>query len=589
MSVAQKNHGKRKIVKTYDYVDKDNKLLFQAVRYVPKAFKQRRPDGHGDWIWDLKGVDRVLYRLPEVLKAETVLIFEGEKDADLANTLITKCLPKSDTTATTSPMGAKKWRKEYTESLRNKDVVLIPDNDPVGKEHMEKVRDSLKGVAKGIVWLDLPNLPPEGDFSDWLQACKKDKMTPDQVADDLMLQIQNAKSYFEKPKNPILGQESSNEIGRAEAEENPLEFPDVMSGLAGDFADLYSSYLESPRHFFYIGFLTCLGSILSGSLSLDSELKPQPRIFAVLLGESADDRKSTAINKCIDFFLNSTEFAVCWGVGSGEGLLRRFKNSSRLLLAFDEFRQFLSKSKIETSVLLPMINTLFEENNYEAWTKKTQVKLDNAHLSMLAASTTQTYQRTWDSSFTDIGFTNRLFIVPGSGKKRFSFPPKIPKVKIYDLRLRLNEVIEHCTQHPELGITEDAKNEYHSWYMDLPKSVHTKRLDTYALRFMVLMAVNGLKKEIDLETVQRVIFLCNWQLAIRQAYDPIDADTRMALVEESIRRVLKRKPRTKSELKKFTNANRYGIWLYSMAEKNLVEQEEIVWDLKKKKYFYSGE
>jgi len=215
----KKNREQRKIVKTYNYVNADNKLLFQAVRYDPKDFSQRQPDGKGGWIKNIKGVDRVLYRLPEVLKAKEVLIVEGEKDADFANKLLTKYLPKSDITATTCPMGAKKWKPEYSESLRDKNIVLLPDNDPEGREHMETVRDSLKNAAKSIVWLDLPNLPPKGDFSDWVQTCRDDKMKPGQVADDLMLQIQNTKPYFEKPKISTI---SLIEIASAEIEENPL-------------------------------------------------------------------------------------------------------------------------------------------------------------------------------------------------------------------------------------------------------------------------------------------------------------------------------------------------------------------------------
>ena len=59
----------KKIVKTYNYMDETGKLLFQSVRYQGKDFSQRRPDDDGDWIWNLEGVQKVLYRLPELLQA----------------------------------------------------------------------------------------------------------------------------------------------------------------------------------------------------------------------------------------------------------------------------------------------------------------------------------------------------------------------------------------------------------------------------------------------------------------------------------------------------------------------------------------
>src|SRR6266436_5508784 len=71
----------RRIVATYDYTDEHGDLLYQVVRYQPKDFKQRRPDGCGGWIWR-KSARHVLYHLPEVLEAPIVFVAEGEKDVE---------------------------------------------------------------------------------------------------------------------------------------------------------------------------------------------------------------------------------------------------------------------------------------------------------------------------------------------------------------------------------------------------------------------------------------------------------------------------------------------------------------------------
>src|SRR5205085_1935787 len=59
----------RAVEAVYDYRDEAGCLRFQTVRFRPKDFRQRRPDGSGGWVWDLKGVERLLYRLPELLGA----------------------------------------------------------------------------------------------------------------------------------------------------------------------------------------------------------------------------------------------------------------------------------------------------------------------------------------------------------------------------------------------------------------------------------------------------------------------------------------------------------------------------------------
>lgn len=355
-----------------------------------------------------------------------------------------------------------------------------------------------------------------------------------------------------------------------------LQFPDVMSGIAGNFANLYAEYLEVPKHFFYMGYLTCLGSVLADRLTLASEIAPQPRLYTLLLGESADDRKSTALNKVTEFFKETIEdFQICWGVGSAEGLQKRLGKRTTLLLCLDEFKQFVSKCKIEASVLLPCVNTLFESNRYESQTKKSDINLENAYLSLLAASTVQTYERTWSSAFTDIGFNNRLFLVPGSGERKHSFPGKVPDEAKYVRKINTKDILQHVNKHPELDITPAARELYDSWYMNLERSIHTKRLDTYAMRLMSLLTVNEFKSIVDEDVVYKVIRLMDWQLEVRREYDPIDADNQMAKMEEKIRRVLKQGAKTERELKQRTNAHRPGLWVFEQAKTNLMRADEI--------------
>jgi len=151
---------------TYVYTDEQGKTLFGVIRTPRKDFFTIRPDGNGGWLYGLEGVEPVPYRLPEVIKAvsegKTVFIVEGEKDADN--------LRKLGLVATTNHGGAKKWRDHYSDYLVGADVVIIPDDDEPGREHAERVAQSLVGKAKSIRILELPDLPPKGDVSDWLEA-----------------------------------------------------------------------------------------------------------------------------------------------------------------------------------------------------------------------------------------------------------------------------------------------------------------------------------------------------------------------------------------------------------------------------------
>lgn len=154
-----------RIQAVYPYEDENGNLLFEAVRLKnPKSFRQRVPIPGGKDKWSIKGVRRVIYNLPNVLEAieedRTIFLVEGEKDAD--------ALIKRGLVATTVPMGAGKWMKEYNTFFDNADVVILPDNDEPGREHAVDIVENIVKIAKTIRILQLPDLPEKGDVYDWL-------------------------------------------------------------------------------------------------------------------------------------------------------------------------------------------------------------------------------------------------------------------------------------------------------------------------------------------------------------------------------------------------------------------------------------
>jgi DNA primase len=153
-----------KIVAIYQYKDLDGSVLHETVRYEPKDFRQRRPDGNGGYIWNLNGIEPILYRLPEITEAirlgDVIFIVEGEKDADN--------LVKLGFEATTCPMGAGKWRMSYSFTLQGAKVVIIPDRDEAGRNHAQQIANQLYWLTECIKILILPGKGK--DVSDWIKA-----------------------------------------------------------------------------------------------------------------------------------------------------------------------------------------------------------------------------------------------------------------------------------------------------------------------------------------------------------------------------------------------------------------------------------
>lgn len=162
----------RRIVATYDYRDAAGQVILQKVRYEPKSFAQRRPDGRGGYTWGLGHIAPVLYRLPELSDPATALqpvyICEGEKDVDrLAGLgLVATCNFDGASAA-----GQKsKWRPEYNQHFAGRVVYILPDNDEPGRAHTQNVARNLHDVAQTVRVINLPDLPAKGDVSDWLDA-----------------------------------------------------------------------------------------------------------------------------------------------------------------------------------------------------------------------------------------------------------------------------------------------------------------------------------------------------------------------------------------------------------------------------------
>jgi hypothetical protein len=156
-----KQQERRRIVTCYDYSDADGKLLYQVVRTAPKGFFQRRPDGVGGWV-NKKHPNQVLYRLREVSENPIIFVCEGEKDCET--------LREFGFVATTAAGGANApWLDSYTDALRGREVILIPDNDAPGRQRVARLARALFGKVARLVVLTL-----EGDgvkdVSDWFAA-----------------------------------------------------------------------------------------------------------------------------------------------------------------------------------------------------------------------------------------------------------------------------------------------------------------------------------------------------------------------------------------------------------------------------------
>lgn len=168
-NVQEKPH----VVAEYIYTDENKKPLYKVMRYEPKNFIQAKYND-GNWVFKMNDVRYVLYNLPKVIESDVVYFVEGEKDADNLNSI--------GLVATTTVSGASSFNKrakEYCEFLKDKQILIIPDNDKSGYKYAEDIKKALDGIAKDTKILKLVDivkeLPEKGDISDVLKKYGKEE------------------------------------------------------------------------------------------------------------------------------------------------------------------------------------------------------------------------------------------------------------------------------------------------------------------------------------------------------------------------------------------------------------------------------
>jgi hypothetical protein len=207
-------------------------------------------------------------------------------------------------------------------------------------------------------------------------------------------------------------------------------------------------------------------------------------------------------------------------------------------------------------------------------------------LVFLANSTIETYKNLLDASeFVDLGFLNRLFVVIGNSDKRVAQPKAPPEAVLAPIREELACYIEglpalnadgSASRDAVIPLTREARQMWNDWYLRLEETGETARLDNLGMRLMGVLAFSSGQSEINERLLQSVLDILEYERKVRSFLRPIDAANPWAAMEQKIRSVLaQHEPLSKRDIRRHTNADRYGLKLFEAAMTNLACHNEI--------------
>jgi hypothetical protein len=452
------SEAKRVLAKTYNYTDESGKLLFQTCRYRPKHFKQRRPDGKGGWIWDLEGTRRVLYRLPEVVKAQIICVAEGEKDCDKLTSL--------GFVATCNPMGAGKWRDEYSQAVRGKDVIVfgdVGDDDGAGERHTAQVIQALFGKANSIKHVNLPD--GFHDVSDYI-----DSLSPETATDIIGKLIEQTPEL--SSLNSVISSAPSTYKGKL-VDDFPVPLSEIaFHGLAGDIVRRIEPHTEADRAALLVQILIVFGNVIGrGAWTIADSSRHGTNLFAVLVGETSKARKGTSLAHVLRIFGRADE---AWkqncnasGLSSGEGLIWAVRDATgkddpgiddkRLTVTEGEFANVLKVMPREGNTLSSVIRSAWDSGDLRTLTKNSPARATDAHISIIGHITRDELRRFLTETEQGNGFGNRFLWLAVKRSKCLPEGGKIESENLNDLVKRLHHAVKFGRAAGEISRDEEAR------------------------------------------------------------------------------------------------------------------------------------
>jgi hypothetical protein len=210
---------------------------------------------------------------------------------------------------------------------------------------------------------------------------------------------------------------------------------------------------------------------------------------------------------------------------------------------------------------------------------------------MMGACTIQDFTKTWTAKHQDVGFMSRLFIV-GADDPTTRIPvPREPdptalETLVEELKALFDEVRKCPVKYEWSPEAFEVWTRY--YYENFGDSEEWNRIDTYAFRLMALQTLLEGDEQVSKATVQNVVELLNYEVAVRTILAPVIADNQAAEMEALIVRALAGVDwLSHRDLYRKANASRKGTKMFADALRNLELDKQITSRKEERRVLYA--
>ena len=471
------------------------------------------------------GITELGYRPADLLYGEPflkslppgsqVFLTEGEPAAD--------ALRKVGFAAVATVCGAQQTITDrVAQVLAPFEVLLWPDADDHGREHMARNAGQLKsvgGIGRTVTW---PAAPPKGDAADLIKAGG---------GRDHVLELISTAADPPLAASPT----SSDESDQSDKSPRPEPVDRVaLHGLAGKVVETLLPHTEADEMALLTQFLALVGNMIGRSAHFVAEGERHYfNLFVTLVGLSGKGRKGSSLAQ-LRRLCESVDPA--WaknegnGLSSGEGLIAAVQDAvekrlvdkagevsveiveegvldKRLVVVESEFASTLKVLGREGNTLSPILRKAWDRGDLRTMTRKSPLRATGAHITVIGHIVGDELRRYLTDTEMGNGFGNRFLWVAVGRSKMLPFGGKLSEVEFFSLITELRTVVTWARSVGEMRLDPEARGVWATVYPGLSEGrdgllgAVTGRAEPQVMRLAGIYAVLDMSQEIQRDHV----------------------------------------------------------------------------------------
>ena len=289
----------------------------------------------------------------------------------------------------------------------------------------------------------------------------------------------------------------------------------ALHGIAGQVVRTLDPHTEADPAGVLLTFLSSFGAMLDRPHALADGSRHPARLFGLLVGKTSGGRKGTAqaqvsrlLARADSYFFEECVFG---GLASGEGLIAALAdndvNDKRALIFEPEFARVLKAASRDGSTLSAILRDAWDRNHLRVLTRKDPLKVDGAHVSVIAHITLAELRRYLTETEVASGLGNRFLVALVRRSKRLPRGGDLRDEVLDGLAQRIAATVKKASTIDTLARTSDAEILWESIYnavddeLDGLYGAITARAEAQMLRLSVTYALLDGSSEINVDHV----------------------------------------------------------------------------------------